>query len=100
MSGPRITDAAVEAGAEALAIFGVTLADRADSRMVLTAALPHIRRAVIEGLVEKLDTRIESLASQVADCFDRDEAYALGDDLDHYGSIRDWLRAELEGDGE
>lgn len=62
------------------------------ARTVLTAALPHIRRTVIEGLIGKLDTRIDMAILGG----DEDEIIAT----EWQERALDWLRAELEGGGE
>lgn len=61
-----------------------------EAELVLTAALPHIRRAVIEELIEKYEAKRDSrgiTASQRLHTYD-------------CGATVRVLRAELEGDGE
>lgn len=101
MNGPRITDAAKSAAKEALRGYtGDCIcheAFRTRGRIdptcwpcglsgahedILTAALPHIERAVIQRLIEKAEADEQNLY--------RDEM----------GDVSDWLRAELEGGGE
>ena len=62
---------------------------------ILTAGYTT-RRAVIEELVEKLDSEIWSLASQLADEFDYGAAYSLGEEVEDLRRVRDRLHAELE----
>lgn len=108
MSAPRITDAAVEAGARGA--FEVRddpydddewedldSTDRelyeCQSRAALSAALPHIRRAVIEELAEKAEARMKALQEhRIID------GTPEADEWEAVARTCGWLRAELEGD--
>lgn len=103
MSGPRITDAAVEAGARKLFAAHTDVAGdwdepdyaglRAwaleDAEDILTAALPHIRRAVIEELIGKYEAQLVEVERNLR--------------FDDITNVQLWhtlntLRAEMEGD--
>jgi hypothetical protein len=75
----------VEAGRTSGAIAWAALGD----------AYPAIRRHVIEGLLEEVATEIGYRAEALADEFDPDAAYALGEDLDGLADVRTWLRGTL-----
>ena len=104
MSG-QVPEAAVEAGAHALASDAGDEAvwpeyDR-EAELVLTAAHPHIRRAVIEELAEKAETQsaeaysgFDMIPQHLKGFPEGQRQRSLGVQANH---AHWWLRAELEG---
>lgn len=116
MSAPQIPEAAVEAGARAA--FDVRddpydddewedldSTDRelyeCQSRAVLTAALPHLHRDWLEGLIAKAEAEYEA----ADDCRRKadpgsEEEMVSGIASDNAETVIGWLRAELAEEGD
>lgn len=58
------------------------------------AKLPHIRQAVIDGLIEKVQGDIEARANVLADSDEYDYAYALEEELAELCVVRAWLKEQ------
>lgn len=64
MTAPQPPEAAVEAGRRAL--YGAFQSGQPDSvRVILTAALPHLHRDWLEGLIEKLEGKQDSAKDSI-----------------------------------
>lgn len=62
------------------------------------ARLPHIRQAVIDGLIERVQGDIEARAHVLADSDDYDYSYALEEELDDLCVVRSWLKEQRPKD--
>jgi len=77
---PDHLEAAIQAGADALSACFERLPEPIqDAEVAITAALPHLRRAIIQELAEEYDR----------------EAVTYGDGL-NYPQAGEWLRAKLK----